>query len=363
MKLTIIPAILLTILLAGCGTTKKAGKGVPPGYSTSQRGGERVIISQPSKRPVAEDEGLPGSPSCEDIDDIVDIDAEDAAGIVEECLTPERFEMCFDSKQCEHVRVKGINPLPESGVLELSLDQMKSEFCYPAPGHLLSPYGRRGNAYHTGTDIKAQRGDTIYAALPGVVRMSKYYSSYGNLVVIQHYYGFETLYAHNTTNLVKVNEEVETGDPIALAGDTGRATGTHVHFEVRVAGDHIDPEKLIDTKNHCLHSGMLYIAPVEGVMTAYTDESELQSKKDDAALKAEADRKAVEAAEARAKEVARQKEKEEAAAADSQYHTVKSGDTLYGIALKYKSTVKKLCSLNGINEKSILSIGQKIRVR
>ena len=71
---------------------------------------------------------------------------------------------------------------------------------------------------HTGIDIKAVPNDTVRAALPGVVRMSKYYSGYGNLVLIRHYNGIETVYAHNSKNLVRVNDAVEAGDPIAPAG-------------------------------------------------------------------------------------------------------------------------------------------------
>lgn len=74
---------------------------------------------------------------------------------------------------------------------------------------------------HTGVDIKAVPNDTIRAAFSGVVRMSKPYSGYGNIIVIRHYNGMETAYAHNSRNLVTVNDVVKAGDPIALAGRTG----------------------------------------------------------------------------------------------------------------------------------------------
>lgn len=99
---------------------------------------------------------------------------------------------------------------------------------------------------HTGVDIKAVPNDTIRAAFSGVVRMSKPYSGYGNIIVIRHYNGMETAYAHNSRNLVTVNDVVKAGDPIALAGRTGRATTEHLHFEFRVANQALNPSLLLE---------------------------------------------------------------------------------------------------------------------
>ena len=111
------------------------------------------------------------------------------------------------------------------------------EWCYPLPGaKVISPYGPRGGRQHTGTDLKTCPNDDILAAFDGVVTMSQVYSGYGNCIVLRHANGLETLYSHNSKNLVKVGDHVKAGQRIALTGRTGRATTEHLHFEIRVAG-------------------------------------------------------------------------------------------------------------------------------
>lgn len=274
---------------------------------------------------------------------------------------PEALKVRFSERESANIRVVGINPLPSGGVLKVNLDEISEEFCFPYKGEFLSDYGNRGRAVHTGVDIRTALNDTIRSILSGVVRMSKSYGSYGNIVVVQHPQGFETLYSHCSKNLVAVNEVVRAGQPIALGGRTGRATTEHLHFEVRVAGEHVDPNKLIDVRNHKLKSGMFYVGEVDGRMLAYNTPSEGREIADN--LRAE--ERALEESQARAAEQ-RKREVEAAekeAAKQHQYHTVKSGDTLYGIALRNKTTVKKLCELNNIRENSILQINQRIRIR
>ena len=116
------------------------------------------------------------------------------------------------------------------------------KFTMPVSGKLF-----RGFMYtHKGLDIKLNKGDTISAAFDGVVRYSKYNrGGFGNLVIIRHYNGLETYYAHLSKSLVKVNQLVRSGDPIALGGSTGRSRGPHLHFEVRYKDVPLDPMRLI----------------------------------------------------------------------------------------------------------------------
>ncbi len=132
-------------------------------------------------------------------------------------------------------------------LIDLSTIQ-PDEYAYPLPNaKLISPYaGRRRN--HSGIDLKTHANDTIIAAFDGIVRLSKPYYGYGNLVVIRHYNGLETLYSHNSKNLVKAGDRVKAGEAIALTGRTGRATTEHLHFEVRVNGQHFNPEMVFDTQ-------------------------------------------------------------------------------------------------------------------
>jgi len=127
------------------------------------------------------------------------------------------------------------------------------DWCYPLPGaKVISPYGRRGGRMHTGTDLKTVPNDPIYAAFDGEVTMSQPYSGYGKCIIIRHDNGLETLYSHNSKNLVEVGNHVKAGQKIALTGRTGRATTEHLHFEVRVAGRHYNPNILFDHANHQL---------------------------------------------------------------------------------------------------------------
>ncbi|MDE6557336.1 MAG: M23 family metallopeptidase [Duncaniella sp.] len=124
-----------------------------------------------------------------------------------------------------------------------------SEFIIPVPGHVTSGYGYRSRfgRMHYGIDLKLQVGDTVRAAFSGKVRMTKYEGKgYGYYVVIRHNNGMETVYGHLSRFLVKPNQTVKAGDPIALGGNTGRSTGAHLHFETRYMGLPINPTQIID---------------------------------------------------------------------------------------------------------------------
>lgn len=110
-------------------------------------------------------------------------------------------------------------------------------------------YRPRFKRNHYGVDIKANIGDTIYAAFSGKVRVVKIARGYGKVIVIRHYNGLETVYGHLSKQIVKINEFVSAGQPIGLAGNTGRSTGPHLHFETRICGTAINPNLLFTFKN------------------------------------------------------------------------------------------------------------------
>ena len=108
---------------------------------------------------------------------------------------------------------------------------------------ITSHYGPRWGRMHRGIDIKLYIGDTVRAAFSGKVRVVKYDpKGYGNYVVIRHHNGLETVYGHMSKHLVKVNQYVSSGEPIGLGGNTGRSTGSHLHFETRLCGLDLNPE-------------------------------------------------------------------------------------------------------------------------
>ena len=94
---------------------------------------------------------------------------------------------------------------------------------------------------HTGMDLAVPSGTPVRAALDGTVTLSQYYGSYGYCVMIDHGNGLTTLYGHNSRLLVSVGQTVQVGDVISLSGSTGRSTGPHLHFEVRVNGERTNP--------------------------------------------------------------------------------------------------------------------------
>ena len=114
-------------------------------------------------------------------------------------------------------------------------------------------YRKSFKRMHKGIDVKVYIGDTIYAAFDGQVRAANIDpNGYGKYVVIRHYNGFETVYGHMSKQLVKANDFVQAGEPIGLGGNTGRSTGSHLHFEVRFLGAAIDPAEIFDFKEQKL---------------------------------------------------------------------------------------------------------------
>lgn len=126
------------------------------------------------------------------------------------------------------------------------------EFSMPTKTNLVTSnfgYRPKFKRKHYGVDIKANLGDTIYATFSGKVRVVKNASGYGRVIVIRHYNGLETVYGHLSKQIVKINDIVKTGQPIGLAGNTGRSTGTHLHFETRFCGVPINPLEIFSFKN------------------------------------------------------------------------------------------------------------------
>ena len=122
---------------------------------------------------------------------------------------------------------------------------------WPAHGWLSSRVGSRqdpidgGRDFHQGLDISADNGTPVYATADGTVRTTGREGGYGNLVVVDHEYGLETRYGHLSRFIVKPGAKVKRGDVIGLVGSTGRSTGSHLHYEVRVNGRLLNPLQLL----------------------------------------------------------------------------------------------------------------------
>ncbi len=227
-----------------------------------------------------------------------------------------------------------------------------SQYRCPNQTKVYSKFGYRHRRRHQGVDLPLQTGTPVYAAFDGKVRLAKYYKAYGNLVILRHENGLETFYGHLSKIMVTDDEWVSAGSIIGLGGSTGRSTGPHLHFETRYKGYAFDPEWLIDFESGVLrHRFFTLKKKYLNASSNYVPEDEQEEIdiiEGDTQDKEEAERKAEEARKA---------------AAAAQYHTVRQGDTLGALAVKYHTTVKKLCQLNGISEKTILKLGRKLRVK
>lgn len=205
--------------------------------------------------------------------------------------------------------------IPDSFTIDVS------SFVMPFEGRVTSKYGPRKRRMHYGTDIKVQVGDTIKAAFDGKIRIRLYEKrGYGYYLVVRHNNGLETVYGHLSKFLVELNDEVKAGQPIALGGNTGRSTGSHLHFEARFMGQPINPEDIFDFENFVAHNDYYTFNKKKSgsVASKYTT-------------------------------------------GGITYHRIKSGDTLGKIARQYGITINQLCKLNNIKTTTTLRVGRSLR--
>ena len=249
------------------------------------------------------------------------------------------FEKYWSTTEISPYREVPLASLPVSVVIPL-VDSLKS-YHYPYKGKIISRYGPRRNRNHNGVDIPLKEGEPIYATFDGRVRYSQdSKTGYGQLVIIRHDNGLETYMGHLSKRTVKAGEWVTAGQVIGEGGSTGRSTGPHLHFEARYYGQSFDPERLID-----FNTGMLRRETFLLKRKFFDIYSRYNQNFDDEIANIEDDKR--EAAELAAR----------------QYYKVRSGDTLSGIAVKYGTTVTRICQLNGINRNAILKVGKTLRVK
>lgn len=157
------------------------------------------------------------------------------------------------------------DPFTITNTFLLDLEKIEEHaWAYPLPdARVISPYG--GARRHSGVDLKTKPNDEIYAAFDGEVVASGPYYGYGNCIRIKHAYGLETLYSHQSKNMVKKGDKVKAGQVIGLTGRTGRATTEHLHFEVSFGGKRLDPAIIFDHSNHKLKAVTLHLTKGKGV--------------------------------------------------------------------------------------------------
>lgn len=201
-------------------------------------------------------------------------------------------------------------------------------FCMPTTNtKITSKFGPRRRRMHNGIDVKVYIGDTIRAAFGGKVRVVKNQGrrvGYGQYVIIRHDNGLETVYAHLSKQLVAENQYVEAGEVIGLGGNTGRSTGSHLHFETRFLGQAINPALLFDFEKQDIVTDT-YLFKKGNNRYRRSNTSVMASN------------------------------------GDVQYYKVRKGDSLARIAKKTGTSIDALCKLNKISRRTTLRIGQVLR--
>ena len=227
----------------------------------------------------------------------------------------------YPSWSNDHVQAYGDAIVPDSYTFDLT------GFCMPTSNTRITDifgYRPRRRRVHNGLDIKVLVGDTIRAAFDGKVRIVKNQGrrrGYGQYIVIRHDNGLETVYGHLSKQLVSEEQLVKAGDVIGLGGNTGRSTGSHLHFETRFLGIPIDPALMFDFEkqdimadSYTFHKGKTKATTARAV-----------------------------------------------AAGEGLFYKVKKGDTLGRIAARQGVSIDQLCKLNRITRKTILRPGQVLR--
>ena len=220
----------------------------------------------------------------------------------------------------QYVHAYGNAIIPETYTIDLT------GFHMPTPStKITSPFGPRWRRMHNGLDLKVNIGDTIVAAFDGKERIVKYERrGYGKYVVIRHDNGLETVYGHLSKQLVEENQLVKAGEVIGLGGNTGRSTGSHLHFETRFLGIAINPIYMFDFPKQDIVADTYTFRKTKGVKRAGSHDTQV-------------------------------------ADGTIRYHKVKSGDTLSRIAKLRGVSVSTLCKLNRIKPTTTLRIGQVLR--
>ena len=192
---------------------------------------------------------------------------------------------------------------------------------------ITSKFGPRRRRMHNGIDVKVYIGDTIRAAFSGKVRMVKFERrGYGKYVVIRHENGLETIYGHLSKQLVNEDQYVEAGEVIGLGGNTGRSTGSHLHFETRFLGQAINPALLFDfEKQDIVTDAYLFKKGNNRYRRSNTSTGVVASN------------------------------------GDVQYYKVRKGDSLSRISQKTGVSIDRLCKLNGITRRTTLRVNQVLK--
>jgi len=280
-----------------------------------------------------------------------------AADLYEECEPePDIYTEGWDSDLVNCYKDANV---PNTKVLDVR------HYVMPIKGnYVTSHYGWRPQfgRTHKGIDLRSAVGDTVYSAFSGRVRLTRFErGGYGFYVIVRHENGLETVYGHLSRFLVKPDQYVKAGQPIALSGNTGRSTGPHLHFETRFMGYAINPEAIFDFANRCTHTDTYTFTKSNYTKARdYTPSKRYADKK-----KATEEKESASKSKSSKKEqpIASTKKSTKESRQDSRttYKVVK-GDNLTKIAQNNGMTVAQLKKLNGLTSNNVEE-GKVLRVK
>ncbi len=228
-------------------------------------------------------------------------------------------ELSFYSASDEKVLfpLVSLDSIPQTFNLILQ-NNLLSYYFSPFKGVITSNYGWRDKRIHKGIDIDLNKGDKVSAAFDGKVRFAQKQGGFGNVVILMHPNGLETVYAHLHKIKVKPGDVVLSGQTIGLGGNTGHSRGTHLHFEMRYKGYPLNPATIISFTEHKLQHHTITIKNTKKIVCAFPSNASL--------------------------------------------HTVTKGQSWNFVAKMYGISAKQLMALNGIDKRYYLKIGQQLRV-
>ena len=306
----------------------KARVQAPQGNKKARSGRPALEIHEPEPEPNAIDTALAAG------DELIDV-------MYNSTLPPPSSLWYGRNLSGTHVRLVNLSmdSLPDEITIRLIKDNER--FCFPVKNIITSPYGWRWNRPHRGVDIRLRIGEPVHCAFNGVVRIARPMGAYGNLVVVRHYNGLETVYGHLSKINVKPMQVVAAGQVLGLGGSTGRSTGPHLHFEVRFQYEPFDPEWILDFSNYSLRTRKLYLDKTYFGIRKPSKGEDLVYKADKSIVPEE-----LTPAKRGGKPV---------------YATMKKGETLDDLAKRNYTTADKLRELNP--DVSKFKSGMRIRVR
>jgi hypothetical protein len=268
----------------------------------------------------------------------------------------------FSIWDTRYVNPYGIDPKTFDETIPIKLyDINRGRYWAPPLDYtpITSHFGYRWKRWHKGTDIDLETGDPVYAVFDGIVRISGVQGAFGRCIVIRHYNGLETVYAHLSQLHLSENTPVKAGDLIGRGGNTGRSTGSHLHFEMRYEGNPFDPENVFrfsrdktDIKmQEFLMTARLYDYLRGKSSRVYLDEVDESIRPSEAIAEGDAELED-EFEEEIPDEVVQ-----------IVWYRVRPGDTLYKIAKSYGTTVSEISRLNKISSYKKLYVGTRLRVK